>query len=55
MTDEQGHAALADKDNLPLTAVELAQFETVPETRAIRESLQLTQREFAAAKRRLRK
>ena len=48
MTDEQGHsAALADKDNLPLGVVELAQFETVPDTRAIRESLKLTQREFA--------
>jgi putative transcriptional regulator len=48
MTDDDLHAAaLADEDNPPLTPEELRQFERVPDVKAIRESLHLTQRQFA--------
>jgi putative transcriptional regulator len=48
MTDEDIHAAaLADPDNPPLTPEELAQFQRVPNLKAIRERLHLTQRQFA--------
>ena len=40
-------AALADKDNRPLTKRQLAGLETVPNVRVIREALGLSQRAFA--------
>jgi putative transcriptional regulator len=40
-------AADADPENPPLTAAELARLQPVPDPRAIRESLGLSQREFA--------
>jgi putative transcriptional regulator len=49
MADEDMHAAaLTDADNPPLTPEELAQFQRVPDPKAIRERLHLTQRQFAA-------
>ena len=48
MTDEEiTAAALADPDNPPLTEEQLAQFERVPNVKAIRERLRLTQKQFA--------
>jgi putative transcriptional regulator len=48
LTDADIHAAaLADPDNPPLTPEELAQFQRVPDLKAIRERLHLTQRQFA--------
>ena len=48
MRDEEiEKAALSDPDNPPLTDEELAAFERVPDTKAIRKALSLTQREFA--------
>ena len=48
MRDEEiEQAALSDPDNPPLTDEELAAFERVPDTKAIRKALRLTQREFA--------
>ena len=48
MSDEDiEKAALSDPDNPPLTDEELAAFERVPDTKAIRQALSLTQREFA--------
>jgi putative transcriptional regulator len=48
MTDaEMTAAALADPDNPPLTDEQLAQFERVPNVKAIRERLRLTQKQFA--------
>ncbi len=40
-------AARADPDAQPLTDAELAEFERVPDTRAIRQQLNLSQRAFA--------
>ena len=49
MTEEEMHAAaLADPDNPPLTEEELQRLERVPNLKAIREKLGLTQKEFAA-------
>ena len=49
MTDaEVEAAALADPDAQPLTEEELARFERVPNVKAIRERLGLTQSSFAA-------
>jgi len=49
MTEEEMHAAaLADPDNPPLTEEELQHLERVPNLKAIREKLGLTQKEFAA-------
>ena len=48
MTEEEIHAAaLADPDNPPLTEEELARFERVPNVKAIRERLRLSQKQFA--------
>ena len=48
LTDADIHAAaLADPDNPPLTPDELEQFQRVPDLKAIRERLHLTQRQFA--------
>jgi predicted KAP-like P-loop ATPase/DNA-binding transcriptional regulator YiaG len=48
MTDDDIHAAaLADPDNPPLTEEELRQFERIPDIKAIREKLHLTQKQFA--------
>ena len=48
MTDaEITAAARADPDNPPLTDEQLAQFERVPNVKAIRERLRLTQKQFA--------
>jgi putative transcriptional regulator len=48
MTEEDVHAAaLADPDNPPLTEEQLAQFEGVPNVKAIREKLHLSQKQFA--------
>ena len=48
MRDEEvEQAALSDPDNSPLTDEELAAFERVPDTKAIRKALRLTQREFS--------
>ena len=48
MSDEEiEKAALSDPDNPPLTDEELEAFEHVPDTRAIRTALHLTQHEFA--------
>jgi putative transcriptional regulator len=48
MSDEDiEKAALSDSDNPPLTDEELAAFERVPDAKAIRQALRLTQREFA--------
>ena len=48
MSDEEiKQAALSDPDNPPLTAEELEAFERVPDTKAIRQALRLSQREFA--------
>ena len=48
MSDEDiEQAALSDPDNTPLTDEELEAFERVPDTKAIRKTLRLTQREFA--------
>ena len=48
MRDEEiEQAALSDPDNPPLTDEELKAFERVPDTKAIRQALCLTQREFA--------
>ena len=49
MTEEEIEAnARADPDNPPLTAEELARMRPVPDARAIRERLRLTQEQFAA-------
>lgn len=49
MTEEEMHgAALADPDNPPLTEEELQRLERVPNLKAIRAKLGLTQKEFAA-------
>src|SRR5215471_8746691 len=48
MTEAEMHAAaLADLDNPPLTDEELQRLERVPNLKAIREKLGLTQKEFA--------
>ena len=48
MTDEEiTAAAFADPDSPPLTDEQLAQFERVPNVKAIRERLRLTQKQFA--------
>ena len=48
MTDEEiTAAAFADPDSPPLTDEQLAQFERVPNVKAIRERLCLTQKQFA--------
>jgi putative transcriptional regulator len=48
MTDaEVEAAALADPDAQPLTEEQLARFERVPDVKAIRERLRLSQRQFA--------
>jgi putative transcriptional regulator len=48
MTDKEAHQnALADPDNPPLTDEQLARMRRVPNPQVIRESLGLTQREFA--------
>ena len=48
MSDEDiEKAALSDPNNPPLTDEELEAFERVPDTKAIRKALRLTQREFA--------
>ena len=48
MTSEQAHAnALADEDSQPLTPAQLARMQRVPNPRAIRLQLQMTQEEFA--------
>lgn len=48
ISDEDIHAAaLTDVDNPPLTPEELEQFQRVPDLKAIRERLHLTQRQFA--------
>jgi putative transcriptional regulator len=48
MTDEEAHQnALADPDNPPLTDEQLSRMRRVPNPQEIRESLGLTQREFA--------
>lgn len=48
MTEAEARvAALADEDNQPLTPAELARLEPIPDIRAIREGLGLSQREFA--------
>ena len=48
MLDEEiEKAALSDPDNPPLTDEELEAFERVPDTKAIRKALRLTQHEFA--------
>lgn len=49
MSDEEiDHAASADPDNPPLTDKELESFGRIPDTKAIRTALRLTQHEFAA-------
>jgi|SaaInl4_135m_RNA_FD_contig_31_428904_length_793_multi_4_in_0_out_0_2 putative transcriptional regulator len=49
MTEEELHAnAVADPDNPPMDAKELAAMRPVPNPRAIREALSLSQSEFAA-------
>ena len=48
MSDEEiNAAALSDPDAQPLTNDELNQFQRVPDTKAIRNKLSLTQEEFA--------
>jgi putative transcriptional regulator len=48
MTDEEAHQnALDDPDNPPLTKDQLARMRRVPNPQKIRETLGLTQREFA--------
>jgi len=48
MTEAEMHAAaLADPDNPPLTEAELQRLERVPNLKAVREKLGLTQKEFA--------
>ena len=48
MSDEEiEKAALSDPDNPPLTDEELAAFRLIPDTKAIRKALRLTQHEFA--------
>jgi putative transcriptional regulator len=48
MTEAEARvAALADRDNQPLTPAELARLEPIPDIRAIREGLGLSQRDFA--------
>ena len=48
MTDEEVHQmALADPDTQPLSAEELDRFRRVPNTKAIRERLNLSQKQFA--------
>jgi putative transcriptional regulator len=48
MTDADAEAAaLADPDAQPLTDEQLAQFERVPNIKAIRENLRLSQKQFA--------
>ena len=48
MTDADVEAAaLADPDAQPLTGEQLAQFERVPNIKAIREKLHLSQKQFA--------
>jgi putative transcriptional regulator len=48
MTDEEVEAAaLADPDAQPLTEEQLARFERVPDVKAIRERLRLSQKQFA--------
>lgn len=48
MTDNDVEAAaLADPDAQPLTEEQLARFERVPNVKAIRERLRLSQRQFA--------
>lgn len=49
MTEEEiNAAALSDPDAQPSTEEELSQFRRVPDVKAIRESLKLTQKEFAS-------
>lgn len=49
MSDEEiEQAALSDPNNQPLKDEELESFERIPDTRAIRKALRLTQHEFAA-------
>ncbi|CVI62034.1 conserved hypothetical protein [Agrobacterium salinitolerans str. Hayward 0363] len=49
MTDEEAEAnALADPDNLPLSAEQLAAAPRMPRIKIIRRALKLTQEEFSA-------
>ena len=49
MTEEEIHAAaLSDPDAQPVTPEELEEFKPVPDAKAIREGMNLTQREFAS-------
>ena len=49
LTDSEAHGnALADPDNPPLTTQELRRLTRVPDVKAIRQKLDLTQQEFAA-------
>ncbi len=49
MTEEEIHAAaLSDPDAQPITLEELEEFKPIPDAKAIRESLKLTQKEFAS-------
>ena len=47
MSEENTTKLLSDPDNPPLTDEELEAFERVPDTKAIRKALRLTQHEFA--------
>ena len=49
MTEKEiNAAALSDPDAQPLTEEELSQFRRVPDAKAIRENLNLSQKEFAS-------
>ena len=49
MTEEEIHAAaLSDPDAQPVTPEELKEFRPIPDAKAIREGLKLTQKEFAS-------
>ena len=49
MTEEEIHAAaLSDPDAQPVTPEELEEFKPVPDAKAIREGMNLTQKEFAS-------
>ena len=49
MTEEEIHAAaLSDPDAQPVTPEELEEFKPVPDAKAVREGMNLTQKEFAS-------